>query len=268
MVSCALPLSNCGGAGWRRRKSVSARRCPRFSASSKRNCSGWAAPRRRGRNCPHRMKNWMLSCGTGRRSPGTRVALVGRMDFIGPRGFNAFAISEASIFERSAFPADDLSHGPPAGHYTLSPMFLASCSEAGFFGRSAFPALKLSPGASGGSLSLSPKKVTKESAPDRCAVQSQKKKRDWPVPCAPRLWRASQTGHPWPVCEGFGILPRPAPNRRGLTSATSCGARRSYTGIQKHKATSTAQGNIKSTQLQSRHSRAGGKVDSHSKCNT
>src|SRR5579859_863990 len=47
-----------------------------------------------------------------------------------------------------------------------------------------------------------------------------------PHPCASRLRRGPATGHPWPDAGRFGILPRPAPNRRGLmpTQAPMLGA--------------------------------------------
>ena len=86
-------------------------------------------------------------------------------------------------------------------------------------------------------------KVTKRAAPGVCAGPSQKKKRDGPVPCAPQPERGPSTGHPWPDDGRFGILPRPAPNRRGPTSLRLCGARRKQRGErQKPK-----QSNIKST---------------------
>src|SRR5579859_4059493 len=91
------------------------------------------------------------------------------------------------------------------------------------------------------------KEVTKKRRPGVCAGPSQKKKRDGPVPCAPQPERGPATGHPWPDAGRFGILPRPAPNRRRLVPprAVVLGADNGEEN-QKPKRTATAQSHIKS----------------------
>ncbi len=59
-------------------------------------------------------------------------------------------------------------------------------------------------------LATAPKSNQKTPPRDGGALSSQKQKRDERVPSAPQPERGPQTGHPWPVCGRFGILPRPA----------------------------------------------------------
>ncbi len=74
-----------------------------------------------------------------------------------------------------------------------------------------------------------------------------KLKLEW-VPCASRISRALPTGHPWPVGEGFGMLPGPA-SARGLFPPHPA-----MLGAARRGGESTA----KADSLHLRHPRAGG----------